>query len=410
MYRGYTGHEHLARRDNWFLPVLLELESCVSTGICQATLFDLINMNGRLYDPTMGRMLSVDNIYHDGAGSQGYNGYTYAFNNPLRFTDPDGENPLLIGAAIGVVMNGIGNLQNGVSFWQGAGRAAFMGAFQGLAAFSIGTALAGKHVAQAIAHGLLGGISSAGSGGKFVAGFASGAISSLVGSGVGLAANKWHLTDLEGQAAIALAGSVTGGISSKLSGGTFIDGFKNGLITAGLNHAMHWTANYLSQPETKKLEVIIWKEDGSVGHLAIRIDDKVYGYYPTDINNDGRYTLTDLYNSPGEMKILDYNSSFKQAYKDETVDVFGMVSSNDQIFQIEGHLKWVTENSGFYELTGSNCTSVGVQSLQSGKIYIRNQNAEIMSGYSTKPSTIQNLLQTYNQNLFYYHHKNVIIR
>ncbi len=192
-------------------------------------------MNGRLYDPTMERMLSVDNLHHDGAGSQGYNGYTYAFNNPLRFPDHDGENPLLIGAAIGVIMNGIGNLQNGVGFWQGAGRAAGMGAWQGLAAFGIGGALAGKVVAQAIAHGLLGGISSAASGGKFLAGFASGAIGSVVASGVG----ALKLTGMGGKIASILAGGLSGGISSKLAGGAFVDGMKNGLISAGLNHAMH---------------------------------------------------------------------------------------------------------------------------------------------------------------------------
>ena len=58
-------------------------------------------MNGRLYDPVNGRMLSVDNYAHDGLGSQGYNRYSYAHNNPLRYTDPDGENPMLIGALIG---------------------------------------------------------------------------------------------------------------------------------------------------------------------------------------------------------------------------------------------------------------------------------------------------------------------
>ena len=52
--------------------------------------FDLINMNGRLYDPVLGRMLSPDIAVQDEYNAQSYNGYSYCFNNPLRFTDPSG--------------------------------------------------------------------------------------------------------------------------------------------------------------------------------------------------------------------------------------------------------------------------------------------------------------------------------
>src|SRR5574344_1290629 len=50
----------------------------------------LINMNGRLYDPLVGRMLSPDIVIQDEQNSQAYNRYSYCFNNPLRFTDPSG--------------------------------------------------------------------------------------------------------------------------------------------------------------------------------------------------------------------------------------------------------------------------------------------------------------------------------
>ncbi len=52
--------------------------------------FNLINMNGRLYDPLVGRMLSPDIVIQDPEYSQSYNRYSYCFNNPLRFTDPSG--------------------------------------------------------------------------------------------------------------------------------------------------------------------------------------------------------------------------------------------------------------------------------------------------------------------------------
>ncbi|MFN5629672.1 MAG: RHS repeat domain-containing protein [Bacteroidota bacterium] len=64
--RGYTFHEHLNE-------------------------FKLINMNARLYDPTLGRMLSPDNFVTDASNSQDYNSYSYARNNPLKFTDPTGN-------------------------------------------------------------------------------------------------------------------------------------------------------------------------------------------------------------------------------------------------------------------------------------------------------------------------------
>ncbi|MFA9388744.1 MAG: RHS repeat-associated core domain-containing protein [Prolixibacteraceae bacterium] len=65
--RGFTGHEHLSD-------------------------FGLINMNGRLYDPLVGRFLNPDNFVQQPGNSQSYNRYSYCLNNPLKYTDPSGEN------------------------------------------------------------------------------------------------------------------------------------------------------------------------------------------------------------------------------------------------------------------------------------------------------------------------------
>ena len=46
-------------------------------------------MNGRVYDPVVGRFLSADPIIALGSG-QGPNPYAYVMNNPLRYTDPSG--------------------------------------------------------------------------------------------------------------------------------------------------------------------------------------------------------------------------------------------------------------------------------------------------------------------------------
>ncbi|MCL2028749.1 MAG: RHS repeat-associated core domain-containing protein [Bacteroidales bacterium] len=63
--RGYTGHEHL-------------------------DMFGLINMNGRLYDPMIGRMLSPDPFVQSPTFTQNYNRYSYVLNNPLKYIDPTG--------------------------------------------------------------------------------------------------------------------------------------------------------------------------------------------------------------------------------------------------------------------------------------------------------------------------------
>nr|WP_288132035.1 RHS repeat-associated core domain-containing protein [Microbulbifer sp.] len=50
----------------------------------------MIHMNGRLYDPTLGRFLSPDPFVQAPANSQSWNRYSYVFNSPLNFTDPSG--------------------------------------------------------------------------------------------------------------------------------------------------------------------------------------------------------------------------------------------------------------------------------------------------------------------------------
>jgi hypothetical protein len=48
-------------------------------------------MNGRVFDPFLARFLSPDPFVQAPDYSQNYNRYSYAFNNPLKYTDPSGE-------------------------------------------------------------------------------------------------------------------------------------------------------------------------------------------------------------------------------------------------------------------------------------------------------------------------------
>ena len=50
----------------------------------------LIHMNGRVYDPRLGRFTSADPIVQFPHYSQSFNHYSYVLNNPLGYTDPSG--------------------------------------------------------------------------------------------------------------------------------------------------------------------------------------------------------------------------------------------------------------------------------------------------------------------------------
>ena len=65
-HRGFTGHEHYPY-------------------------FKIINMNGRLYDPVIGRFFSPDKYVANSSFTQDFNRYSYCRNNPLKYVDPSGE-------------------------------------------------------------------------------------------------------------------------------------------------------------------------------------------------------------------------------------------------------------------------------------------------------------------------------
>ena len=54
----------------------------------------LVHMNGRVYDPEIGRFISADPYVTLPYDSQGLNRYAYTLNNPLAFTDPSGFDPV----------------------------------------------------------------------------------------------------------------------------------------------------------------------------------------------------------------------------------------------------------------------------------------------------------------------------
>jgi len=224
--RGYTGHEHLAS-------------------------VDLINMNARLYDANLHRFLAPDSFVQNAYDSQNLNRYSYANNNPLVYVDLDGNNPFLvallvkglIGAAIAVTTNGIINTINNQPFFQNAGIAAISGFVGGAMSSIIGNTAGqlsgfGKFAFQTFAHAHLGGVMNGLTGGDYLSGFVSGGTASIVAEGIGNRVTGIKNPYLKA-GGITLSGAVTGGAASVAVGGNFWDGFRNGMISAGLNHADH---------------------------------------------------------------------------------------------------------------------------------------------------------------------------
>jgi RHS repeat-associated protein len=68
----------------------------------------LVNFNGRVYDPTIGRFLSADPFVQAPDNSQSYNRYSYLFNNPLSGVDPSGY--FSFGSFFGSLFRDIGRL------------------------------------------------------------------------------------------------------------------------------------------------------------------------------------------------------------------------------------------------------------------------------------------------------------
>lgn len=201
-HRGFTGHEMLPD-------------------------FCLINMNGRMYDPVLGRFLSPDNYVQLGDFSQSYNRYSYCLNNPLKYNDPSGDlfgiddaiiiSAVVIGAAVNLGVQALNNNIHSVGdFFLAAG----VGGIAGLGACIGGTYMAGL------------------AGGGFLGGAAAGAVATPITQVIEGYGNHWAFgTPLPtlGDYAIgigsgAVMGGIIGGVSARSNGKTFWSGKSRGSV------------------------------------------------------------------------------------------------------------------------------------------------------------------------------------
>jgi RHS repeat-associated protein len=221
--RGYTGHEHIDRAN-------------------------LIHMNGRVYDPRLGRFLQADPIVQDPYNPQDLNRYAYVRNNPLSATDPTGymtraaqnfalffvrvaaivatagkAGPLVvatIAAVGGAIQTGTvrGALRAGFTAYVGARFTAGLGEGAGNLVANAGGNSAAVWAAQTLTAGVVHGVMSELEGGKFGHGFASAAAS------IGLSPMQQYAYSEYG----LLGAMLIGGTASVIAGGKFA----NGAVTA----------------------------------------------------------------------------------------------------------------------------------------------------------------------------------
>ncbi len=189
----------------------------------------LVHMNGRVYDPEIGRFLSADPFVQETGNLQSWNRYSYVLNNPLSFTDPSGfffsklfksigralgslfraigaavkkilQNPIFraIINIVGCALPGVGQLAcaaitgalsaaAGGSLADSLKAAAFafvsMGIFKAVGPFlnSVAAQGLGGVIIKAGIHGIIGGALSVAQGGSFLQGFAGSAAGALGG-------------------------------------------------------------------------------------------------------------------------------------------------------------------------------------------------------------------------------------
>lgn len=201
--RGFTGHEVLA-------PV------------------GLVNMNGRVYDPAIGRFLSADVTVQFPTNLQSYNRYSYALNNPLKYTDPTGY----VVARYTPDRGGWWQ-RNGETVIEGVAVTGFCIATYasgGVACAAAVMALQAAHVAQALSDG---------ADPYATIGFAVATTAvSIAMSGAGGAVTSWWQAALQGGFTAAITAGGAGIIAGDVNGWDMLIAGATGAVEAGATFAL----------------------------------------------------------------------------------------------------------------------------------------------------------------------------
>lgn len=251
----YTGYKHLTSSDRGF------------GGHEQMDIMDMVNMDGRMYDPYLGRFLSPDPYVQAPDNTQSLNRYAYCLNNPLSYTDPTGYSWIgnFISAAIGIAVSietgGFGgtflgvmasaacggassafvsSMMNGNNLWT-ATKSAFVGgcwgAVGGMTNYGIGS-IGGDWYTRIALHSVSDASMEALQGGHFDHGLLVGMVSA--GGAEALSA---YGSNMSSTSMIACEAAL-GGVVSELGGGKFANGAMTAAFQMMYNYYMHRGPNY----------------------------------------------------------------------------------------------------------------------------------------------------------------------
>jgi RHS repeat-associated protein len=259
--RGYTGHEH------W-------------------NVFGLIDMNGRFYDPLLGRFLSPDPYVQAPDNPQNFNRYAYCFNNPLKYTDPSGNISEFVAFLIfSTISNG---LWQGVeasardeSFWSGFGKGAAIGAV---------SSVAGNYAGQLVSSaGFMGGFAGGFTGG-FTGGFIAGYGNALINH-----SSDPLMQGIYGGLASGAIGGLAGGLNAMEYSNDLV--FRKGCVELGVNSgdAVPATDEFLLAAQKS------WYPDAPMGNVSVFTVENV----PQDVQNS-----------------MDLNRAFASTHGENINDIF----------------------------------------------------------------------------------------
>jgi RHS repeat-associated protein len=201
----------------------------------------LIHMNGRIYDPVLGRFLSADPNVDGVSDAQGYNRYSYVGNNPMGATDPTGFFSLKDGLKI-VAIVVVGIVTAGAAIYAVAALAGSSIGF-GAAISMVATASFGGPLSAMVAGAGLGfGSSFTASllnGGSIGDAFKAGVIGGIVGGVTGgLTYGIGSMSGELGSLGTPLAHGVVEGGLSEAMGGQFRHGFYAGFTASAAGGAI----------------------------------------------------------------------------------------------------------------------------------------------------------------------------